>query len=187
MFSHRIDEGLELTLPEPAMAEEIAAVVRANIDHLRPWVPWATEDYNAESAAEFIRKTLSDFAHDGRFSAAILVDKQFGGAIGYHRLDTANRSASVGYWIDSRLEGRGIVSRCCSTLIDYLFEVRDLNRIQINCNVNNTRSRAVPERLGFTLEGIQREVEYNNGKFGDWAIYALLRRDWEAGKSRNIK
>jgi ribosomal-protein-serine acetyltransferase len=79
------------------------------------------------------------------------------------------------------------VSRCCSTLIDYLFEVRDLNRIQINCNVNNTRSRAVPERLGFTLEGIQREVEYNDGKFGDWAIYALLRRDWEAGKSRNIK
>jgi ribosomal-protein-serine acetyltransferase len=53
-----------------------------------------------------------------------------------------------------------------------------LNRIQINCNVENVRSRAVPERLGFKLEGVHRQVEKVQGKFGDWAVYAMLRDEW---------
>ena len=64
-------------------------------------------------------------------------------------------------------------------LIDYLFDTIELNRVQINCNVENKRSRAVPERLGFKLEGIHRQVEFLNGKFGDWAIYAILRSEWK--------
>jgi ribosomal-protein-serine acetyltransferase len=55
-----------------------------------------------------------------------------------------------------------------------------LNRIQINCSVENVRSRGVPERLGFRLEGIQRQAEFINGKFGDWAIYSMLKEDWNA-------
>ena len=60
----------------------------------------------------------------------------------------------------------------------------DLNRVQINCNVENERSRAVPERLGFKLEGIHRQVEYLNGRFGDWAVYGMLREEWETAPSR---
>lgn len=183
MFSHRIDEGLEISLPEPEMAQELASVVLANVDRLRPWMPWARGDYDADSAADFIRRTLADFARDGQFSAAIRVNKKLAGIVGFHRLDPINRSTSIGYWIASEYEGRGIVTRCCRVLVDYLFDLRGLNRIQINCNVENTRSRAVPERLGFALEGVQREVEYNDGKFGDWAVYAMLQREWNARKS----
>ena len=179
MFSHRIEEGLELKLPEPAMAQELAGLVRSNLDRLQKWMPWATGDYSEEHAADFIRRTLSEFAEDGRFSAAIIAERRLAGIIGFNRLDTANRSACIGYWIANDYEGRGYVTRCTAVLLDYLFDVRDLNRVQINCNVDNVRSRAVPERLGFMLEGIHREVEYNNGTFGDWAIYAMLRRDWE--------
>jgi ribosomal-protein-serine acetyltransferase len=183
MFSHRIDEGLELTLPEPAMAAELAALVRANLERLQPWMPWATDDYTQDHAADFIRRTLNEFAEDGRFSAAIMANKRLAGIIGFNRLDTTNLSACIGYWIAAEHEGRGFVSRCTAVLMDYLFDVRDLNRIQINCNVENSRSRAVPERLGFTLEGVHREVELNNGIFGDWAIYAMLRREWEGLRS----
>jgi ribosomal-protein-serine acetyltransferase len=179
MFSHQIDNNLKLCLPELHRADEIASVVRANLKHLQPWMPWAVDDYSVESAKEWIQRTLSEFAEDGRFNAIILVGEKSVGSIGFHNLNTANGSAEIGYWIDKEYEGRGIITRCSSVLIDYLFNVRNLNRIQINCNVENTRSRKVPERLGFTLEGIHRQVEYVNGHFGDWAVYALLRDEWK--------
>jgi ribosomal-protein-serine acetyltransferase len=52
--------------------------------------------------------------------------------------------------------------------------------VQINCNVENAKSRAIPERLGFKLEGIHRQVEFLHDRFGDWAVYAMLREEWEA-------
>jgi ribosomal-protein-serine acetyltransferase len=182
MFSHQIDNDLKLSLPELHRAEELTAVVRANLKHLQPWMPWAVDDYSIDSAKEWIQRTLTEFAEDGRFSAVILCDDKPVGSIGFHNLNTANGSAEIGYWIDKKYEGRGIVTRCCRVLIDYLFEVRKLNRVQINCNVENTRSRAVPERLGFTLEGIHRQVEFVNGRFGDWAVYAMLREEWDKRK-----
>jgi ribosomal-protein-serine acetyltransferase len=184
MFSHEIDKDLKLSLPELHRAEEITAVVRANLNHLQPWMPWAVDDYSVDSAKEWIQRTLNEFAQDGRFNAVILIDDKPAGSIGFHNLDTANGSAEIGYWIDKKYEGRGIVTRCCRVLIDYLFDVRKLNRIQINCNVENTRSRKVPERLGFTLEGVHRQVEYVNGRFGDWAVYAMLKDEWGQNRPR---
>ena len=182
MFSHQIDDNLKLCLPELHRADEITSVVRANLRHLQPWMPWAVDDYSTDSAREWIQRTLSEFAEDGRFNAIILIDEKAVGAIGFHNLNTAHGSAEIGYWIDKEYEGRGIITRCCRVLIDYLFDLRKLNRIQINCNVENERSRKVPERLGFKLEGIHRQVEYVNGRFGDWAIYAMLKEEWKSSK-----
>lgn len=179
MFSHQIDDEIELALPDLSMAEAVAEPVRRNLTHLQKWMPWATDDYSVESASEFIQRTLRDFAEAGRFDALIIASGKVIGAIGFHNLSTANKSAHIGYWIDKDFEGRGIITRCCRVLVNYLYDVRGLNRVQINCNVENTRSRAVAERLGFKLEGIHRQVEYINGRFGDWAVYAMLKEEWE--------
>lgn len=183
MFSHRIDEKIEMVLPDLSMVGNVCAAVRRDLEHLQPWMPWATEDYSEESAREFIQRTLRDYAETGRFDTLIAVDGQVVGSIGFHNYDIVNRSAHIGYWIGREFEGKGIVSRSCMALIEYLFEIRKLNRLQINCNVENIRSRAIPERLGFKLEGIHRQVELVNRQFGDWAIYGLLNEEWENKRS----
>ncbi|MGI8813292.1 MAG: GNAT family N-acetyltransferase [Pyrinomonadaceae bacterium] len=179
MLSVQIDENITLELPQTHHAEEIAAVVRKNLERLQLWMPWAVDDYSAESARFFAQNNLKVFSENGSFGLLIKFDGKLAGSIGFHDLDRVNRSANIGYWIAKEFEGRGIVTHCCRVLIDYLFELLDLNRVQINCNVENKRSRAVPERLGFTLEGIQRQGEWLNGEFHDWAIYAVLKEDWK--------
>ena len=158
------------------MAEELTAVVRDNLERLKPWMPWAVKDYSIDSATEFIARSLKAFADEGRFEALILFDWKIIGSIGFHDLDQVNRH--VGYWIAHAYEGKGIFTRSCRALIDYLFDTMKLNRVQINCNVENVRSRAVPERLGFKLERIHRQVEFLNDRFGDWTVYAMLREEW---------
>ncbi len=179
MFYYRIDENIKFSLPDIHRADEIAVLVRANLERLRPWMPWAIDEYSAENAKEFIHRTLKEFAENGRFNVMIEVDGRLAGSLGFHDLDTVNQSAAIGYWIGEEFEGRGIVSRCCRVLIDYLFDTMKLNRVQINCNFENIRSRAIPERLGFKLEGIHRQVEFHNGKYGDWAVYAMLNNEWK--------
>src|SRR5687767_9560952 len=178
MFSLNIDDDLKLTLPEPHMADAVTELVRANLPRLKLWMPWAVDDYSAEHCRQWIQRTLDDFAADGRFNTIIMYQGKYAGGIGFHNLDNVNRSAEIGYWIGGEFEGRGIVSRCCRVLIDHLFNTMQLNRVQINCNVENVRSRAVPERLGFKLEGVHRQVEFLNNQFGDLAIYAMLREEW---------
>ena len=178
MFSFKVDSDLELALPEPHMAESLTALVRANLPRLSPWMPWAVDDYSIDHCNLWIQKSLSEFAADGRFNTIIFYQSKPAGAIGFHNLDTVNRSAEIGYWVGAEFEGRGIITRCCRAVIDHLFETVGVNRVQINCNVENVKSRAVPERLGFKLEGTLRQVEFVHDRYGDWAVYGMLRDEW---------
>ncbi len=88
----------------------------------------------------------------------------------------------MGYWLAKQAQGKGLMTKCCRTLVNYAFDDLKLNRVQINCNVENTKSRAVPERLNFKLEGIHRQVEFLNGEFRDWAVYATLKEEWKSSE-----
>lgn len=186
MFCYAIDDELSIALPEHRMAEELTALVLKNLDRLKPWMPWAIDDYSIEHCRGFIKRSLEAFAENGRFEACIVLNGTVIGTIGFHNYETANRSAHIGYWIDRDHEGKGIVSRCCEAIIEHLFDDLNLNRVQINCNIENKRSRAIPEKLGFTLEGIQREVEFLHDRFGDWAVYSLLRSEWNGGRGNKL-
>jgi ribosomal-protein-serine acetyltransferase len=178
MLSFQVDKSISLELPQLHHAEEIARVVRANAERLQKWMPWAAGNYTVKSARMFIEHNLNALSDNGSFSLLIRWDGELAGAIGFHDYSTADRSAHIGYWISKDFEGQGIITRCCRVLIDHLFDDLDLNRVQINCNVENTRSRAIPERLGFNFEGIHRHAEFVNGEFHDWAVYAMLREEW---------
>jgi ribosomal-protein-serine acetyltransferase len=178
MFSHQIDENLKLVLPQAYHAGEIAAVVRENLDILKPWLPWATDEYSIETALEYVEKTRREYGEKGTFGTLIVLDEKIAGAIGCHKLNPVNQSIQIGYWLGKQAQGKGVVTKCCRVLVEYIFDKMQLNRVQINCNVENRKSRAIPERLGFQLEGIHRQVEFLNGRFGDWAVYAMLKEDW---------
>lgn len=178
MFERRVDEHLKLVLPLARDAEELTAIVRANLAHLQKWMPWATDDYSIESARDYIKRNLHDLADGKALNASVVSGEKIVGQIGFHNMDAENASAQMGYWLAADAQGKGIMSRSCRFLADYGFNKLDLNRIQINCNVENAKSRAIPERLGFQLEGVQRQAEKLNDRFGDWAIYAMLKQDW---------
>jgi ribosomal-protein-serine acetyltransferase len=55
--------------------------------------------------------------------------------------------------------------------------------VEIRCATGNTRSCAIPERLGFSREGVLREAEWVNGRFLDLVVWSLLEQDYFAGAS----
>lgn len=53
-----------------------------------------------------------------------------------------------------------------------------MNRIEIRCADANVRSRAIPERLGFKLEGVLRQALCRHLQIYDDIIYGLLKEEW---------
>ena len=69
------------------------------------------------------------------------------------------------------------MTKCTKTLIRYVYEEYDINRIEIRMSTKNKKSRAIPIRLGFTQEGILRSNERLQGKFSDSYVFSLLREE----------
>lgn len=71
---------------------------------------------------------------------------------------------------------------CTKVLIKYIFEEFDINRVEIQMSTRNPKSRAIPEKLGFTQESVLRSNGCLRGEFSDSYVYSLLRDEYEALK-----
>ncbi len=159
-------------------AEEIFAAVKANYDHLRPFLLWIVPDYSVEMAREFIKQSQKDSAEKKRQGFGIFSNEKLIGSIGFNKFDWKCRKTEIGYWIAKDFSGKGIISKSCKVLINYAFDELKMNRIEIRCATENARSRAIPEKLGFQLEGILRQALWRHTRVYDDAIYGLLKDDW---------
>ena len=77
--------------------------------------------------------------------------------------------------------GGGLATRTVKGLCDYCFDDLKLGRVEIRCALENVRSRRVPERLGFTQEGVLRRMDRLESGWSDWVVYGLLKDEWGAG------
>jgi ribosomal-protein-serine acetyltransferase len=104
-------------------------------------------------------------------------ERRFIGRCGL-RINPTVGSGDIGYWIDGDYEGRGLVTRAAEALISRAFEERALNRMELRTCVDNSRSRTVAERLGFTFEGILARGLHFRTRAEDVALYGVSARDW---------
>jgi ribosomal-protein-serine acetyltransferase len=175
--------GAHLRLLEESDTDELFALTDENRAHLEPWMPWIPAIRTPEDSLQFIRATRRQIADDDGMQLAIVDgdgdgDGAIAGVVGFHRIDWANRATSIGYWLAADRQGRGLMTDAVRALVDYAFAVRGLHRIEIAAAVDNARSRAVPERLGFREEGVRRGAERHGERFLDLVVYALVASDW---------
>ena len=179
MFSLKVDDELELALPSETNAEKAFEIVKANYEHLHEWMPWVNENFSLESVKEFYKRTLVKFAYNEDELAVNIVFKgEIVGSTGFHEIDRKCKSAEIGYWLAKDATGKGLVTKSVAKLLDYGFDELKLNRIVIKCVPENAKSRAIPERLGFTQEGIEREAGWLHTRFVDHVVYAMLAKEW---------
>jgi ribosomal-protein-serine acetyltransferase len=109
----------------------------------------------------------------------IVHEQKVCGLIGFKGMDKLNKKLEIGYWLAENKQGKGIMRRACHTMIAYAFEKLRMNRVEIRVGVGNERSQKIPQKLGFTLEGVQRHGEFLNDHFHDLEVYSLLRSEFK--------
>lgn len=179
MFSYKVAEDIELKILEIKYADELYALLDRNRAYLGKWLPWVKGTDNPEPIKQFISQALLQFAENNGFHCGIFYKGTIAGCIGLHKIDWKNRHTSIGYWLGGEYQGRGIMTRACSSLVDYALRELQLNRVEIRAGVMNDKSRAIPVRLGFIYEGTIRQAEQIEDRYIDHAVYGMLAADWK--------
>jgi ribosomal-protein-serine acetyltransferase len=164
-------------------AGELTATIAANREHLARWLPWA-ESHGFEDSVDYLARKRAQVEADDGFEGAIVLDGRIVGAAGFHAVDWINRSTSIGYWLAAEAVGRGLMSGAVRALLGHAFDTLELHRVVIEVVVDNARSRAIPERLGFREEAVLRQSKLIRGRYEDAVLYAMLAPDWSESPAR---
>ena len=182
MFQLKVDDEIEIRSLDESDTETVFALVDRNREHLRRWLIWVDRSGSPDVTRQFIKDSKRSYENKEAMSAGIWFNGQLAGAIGVVHYDWYNRKLELGYWISTDHEGKGIVTRAVSAMIDDAFNNLGLNRVEIHCASENIRSRSIPERLGFRQDGVLRESSLLNDEFVDKVVYSMLASEWESDK-----
>lgn len=163
--------------------DQLVDVVNDNLEHLRPWMPWAQVPVTAESQSEFLASSAANWADGTDFVYGVFAGAVLLGSVGLH---TRHGSGvlEIGYWVRASAQGRGLVTAATRVLAEVAASYAEVDRVAIYCDEANLRSAAVPRRLGFTLSGIA-EVEplaaAETGRHQIWTMPTeVIRAGWPA-------
>jgi RimJ/RimL family protein N-acetyltransferase len=142
----------------PADAPLLAAAIEANVEHLRPWVPWARGEPPAlDVRIDLLRKFRAEFdlGHDYVYGIFDPDEREVIGGTGLHARAGAG-AREIGYWIGKAHTHQGLATEAAAALTKTGFLHEKLDRVEIHCDPLNTASAGVPRRLGFTHEATLR-------------------------------
>ena len=169
-------QRLWLRAPHPCHAAEMNEAIRESIDELQPWMDWAQQVPSLRESIDQQLRAREAFLAREELQLILFCGDRLVGSTGLQRIDWEVPKFEIGYWIRTSDTGRGYASEAVSTIASFAFEQLSARRVEIRSSARNQRSRAVPERLGFDLEGILRNDSLEaNGTVRDTAVYAKIR------------
>ncbi|GAB1266977.1 GNAT family protein [Aurantivibrio infirmus] len=163
--------------------QELYDLTEANREHLREWLPWLDFIKSSHDTKKFIESTIAESSTGGARNYAIKYEGVICGVAGFHEINKQHKIGSIGYWLAQPFEGKGIISHAITEILEIGYGEFNLNKIEIHCAVGNEKSRAIPERLGFTYEATLRQSEWLYSKYVDQAIYSMLAAEYNALKA----
>jgi ribosomal-protein-serine acetyltransferase len=173
-----IDRDTELHLLTEHDAAAVFALVEQHRPYLRQWLPWVDYTRSVEDERAFIRMLQGQYLENNGFACAIWYRGQITGTISYHPINWAQRKVEIGYWLAAPFQGRGLMTMSCQAMVTYAFDMLKLNKVEIRCAIGNTRSNAIPQRLGFRLEGTIKQGEWLYDHFVDLFLYGMFASEW---------
>jgi RimJ/RimL family protein N-acetyltransferase len=179
----RIDVGgAQLVRCRPERAAATVAAINASLEHLRPWMAWASEPATEAAMATFLAtsEALWDRRQDFGYTIVDDADEVVLGGCGLHgRLGPDG--LEIGYWVHVDHIGRGLATRTSRALTDAAFGVDGIQVVRIQCEDVNVRSARVPEKLGFRFEGVT-VPSGGPGAGRPTQVWLLDRPAWIAGR-----
>ncbi len=140
--------------------------------------------YSLNDARNFIKNCIKKQREKPRknynLGISIKKEKSIIGMIRLLKIDSFNKTATIGYWLGERYWRQEIMSEVLEKVIYFAFKNLKLRRLNIDASTSNKGSNALIKKAGFKHEGtrIQYMASKSNGRIHDVHIYGLLGKDW---------
>ncbi len=162
---------------------------------LEPWegapstqapAPWASRHGPAVFAG-LLRHQRREARAGRAFPFAVTYDDRLVGQVNVGMVVRgAYDGGTIGYWVDRQVAGRGVTPVAVALVVDHVFEVARLHRVEANVRPENTASLRVVDKLGFRPEGRRERYLFIDGAWRDHLSFALVRDDVPEGLLRRL-
>ena len=152
-----VHDDLILRWAELDDTELIASAVGESLEHLGPWMSWATVEAADLEKQRKLRVEMAEQARAGTDYMYLVLAGERGsllGACGLHRRIGPD-AVEIGYWLHPAHVGHGYITGAVAALTHAALALPDVKRVEIHCDQANVRSQAVARRLGFRLDRIE--------------------------------
>lgn len=147
-----------------------------NEEWLRPWEATSPvrSDGPPPTFGQMIRRLRAEARAGRSLPFAVTYQGRLAGqlTVGNIALGSA-RSAAIGYWVDERVAGRGVMPTAVALAIDHVFEVARLHRVEIAIRPENVASLRVVQKLGLRDEGLRPRLLHIDGDWRDHRCFAV--------------
>ena len=181
---HLETERLVLTMPQPSEAPRLVDYFVRNREHLAPWEPARTREFYTTSFWEVqLEEARRDFSEDRSMRLVVFPRREPDNpAIGVANFTGFIRGAFhaclLGYSLDARRQGAGLMREALEAAIDHAFGELGMHRIMANYQPHNLRSAKLLRRLGFVTEGYAQSYLHIGGDWRDHVLTALTNERW---------
>ncbi|SDQ56418.1 GNAT family N-acetyltransferase [Virgibacillus salinus] len=154
--------------------------IRESFFELKAWLPFAQELPTVEETEINLRNAHINFLKRESFRFLIF-DKESNDFIGTTSIqggiDWDIPKCEIGYWINTKFSGNGYMTEAVEKLANFGLNNIKFRRIEIRCESTNLKSRAIPEKLGFVLEGTLRndDLSADGSRLTDTCFYSIIK------------
>jgi ribosomal-protein-serine acetyltransferase len=151
----------------------LGAAVIANIEHLRPWMPWiAEEPLSEEARRKLVLSWEANWQAGKDVFYGIFRDRAIVGGTGLHRR-LGEHGLEIGYWVDSRCIGQGIATEASRALTETALSLPGITFVEIHHDQANLASRRIPEKLGYEFVGSHEDEPTAPGEVGINCVWRM--------------
>lgn len=178
-----ISERLLLRAYRPGDGALYHRMIQENREHLYEFMPHShLEIRTPDDAEEVLGRLIAEWETGNLFIFGAW-ERASGAYVGECYLANPHWEVpriEVGYFVVQASTGQGYATEAARAMLRYAFVELGVERVELQCRIDNTASQRVAERCGFTLEGrSRRQHRMKSGALVDVLWYGLLREEWQ--------
>ncbi|XOB63703.1 GNAT family N-acetyltransferase [Campylobacterota bacterium DY0563] len=176
-----IDKNIKVYLTTTLFTDELFHLTNKNRNFLRKWLPWIDSIKEPNDTNSFILSQLENLKTMKSLHQTIFYKEKIVGVLAYNSME--NKTGIIGYWLAEEFNGKGIMTKCVEDLIEQGFAYYKLEKVEIRCAKENTKSQAIPKKLNMKVEKTIKDAEKLNGKLYDHLVYSIDKNSFYLLKS----
>lgn len=176
----KVSDKLKLQLIQDSDAKDIFEAISNQRRYLGPWLPFAEKSLSIAETEKFVKSITNQKDNINALIFIVRYEDKFAGMVGLKNIDHDNNKAELAFWVKEDYHYLGIMTEASSKFMEHCFQNLEVNRLTIKVSAMDFKALNVPKKLGFELEGTERQgLLQNDGKYADLQVFGMVKSEYQ--------